>query len=114
MPPGSVHMTSSNAGWLFELLGIDPLDDGDEAIVAGETVELARGVVRVKSVLSNTQSQTADPFGFKWSRRDTFESQAMRRRVRAWLVERYGDLEHASWWSEYGERPIVLDAGCGA
>jgi arsenite methyltransferase len=30
------------------------------------------------------------------------------------LIERYGDVAEAEWWSEYGERPLVLDAGCGA
>jgi SAM-dependent methyltransferase len=38
----------------------------------------------------------------------------MRKRARAWLMERYGDVENATWWSDYGEAPIVLDAGCGA
>jgi arsenite methyltransferase len=38
----------------------------------------------------------------------------VRRRSRAWLVERYGDVENAPWWVDYGEQPLVLDAGCGA
>jgi SAM-dependent methyltransferase len=38
----------------------------------------------------------------------------MRRPIREWLIERYGDVAAAAWWSEYGDAPIVLDAGCGA
>lgn len=38
----------------------------------------------------------------------------MRGPIRAWLVERYGDVAEAAWWSEHGSAPVVLDAGCGA
>jgi arsenite methyltransferase len=38
----------------------------------------------------------------------------MRARHRAWLIERYGDVANAPWWADYGTRPSVLDAGCGA
>jgi SAM-dependent methyltransferase len=30
------------------------------------------------------------------------------------LVERYGDIANADWWSDYGEAPLFIDAGCGA
>ena len=64
--------------------------------------------------LSAAQRQTADAFALKWAKRDTFDSPESRARARAWLLERYGDVAEAEWWDEYGDAPVVLDAGCGA
>ena len=75
---------------------------------------MSGGILRERSLLSDRQAQTSEAFGFKWAKRDTFESEASLRRMHAWLVERYGDVPSATWWSEYGERPLLLDAGCGA
>ena len=72
------------------------------------------GIMRVDGSTSDAQAQTADVFGFKWQQRETFESAQAESAMRSWLVERYGNIEQASWWDEYGERPLVLDAGCGA
>jgi SAM-dependent methyltransferase len=101
-------------GWLFKLLELPPLEEGGTATAAGVSLEVSGGILRARSLLSAAQAQTADTFGFKWHRRDSFESEAMRAPIRRWLIERYGDLEEADWWSEHGEVPIVLDAGCGA
>jgi SAM-dependent methyltransferase len=100
--------------WLFQLLGLAPLEEGAAAEAGGVSLELANGILRSSSLLSAAQAQTADTFGFKWSRRDSFESEAMREPIRRWLVERYGALESALWWSDHGAAPTVLDAGCGA
>jgi SAM-dependent methyltransferase len=99
--------------WLFELLGIAPLVEGATAEAEGVALELRDGILRASSSTSVPQSQTADSFGFKWAKRETFESEQMRTGMREWLIERYGNVEAASWWNEY-EAPIVLDAGCGA
>src|SRR5664279_6364270 len=65
-------------------------------------------------MVSEAQKQTSAAFSHKWNRRDTFESAASLARMKSWLIERYGDVENAPWWSAYGNRPKVLDAGCGA
>jgi SAM-dependent methyltransferase len=61
------------------------------------------------------QRQTADAFGFKWARRDTYESEAMKRNHLAWMVERYlgGDAAAIDAMLA-GGRKTILDAGCGA
>jgi SAM-dependent methyltransferase len=64
--------------------------------------------------MSASQSQTSDAFGFKWHQRGTFESTQSLRRMREWLLERYGDVSSAAWWNDYPREPVVLDAGCGA
>jgi len=64
---------------------------------------------------SPEQKQTAECFGFKWSKRDTYESESMKHLSKNWLIERYcgGDINKLAGWLE-GGRKIILDAGCGS
>ena len=64
---------------------------------------------------STEQSQTREAFGFKWAKRDTYESSAVAAKMKSWLFERYcgGDSGLLSTWLE-GGRKIILDAGCGS
>ena len=67
------------------------------------------------AAVSTEQEQTREAFGFKWQKRDTYESPAVREAARAWLLERYcgGDPAVLDGWLE-GGRKVILDAGCGA
>jgi arsenite methyltransferase len=110
-----MRSATSTPEWLVQLLGLPPkLEEGATAEVGGVSLELRDGILRARALVSPAQSQTADSFGYKWAKRETFESEHTRARTREWLVERYGNVEEAPWWSEHGEFPIVLDAGCGA
>ena len=64
---------------------------------------------------SPEQIQTAECFGYKWSKRDTYESESMKNLSTNWLFERYcgGDINKLMQWLE-GGRKIILDAGCGS
>jgi arsenite methyltransferase len=100
--------------WLLELLGIDGVSEGAAVEVRGHELLLSGGVLRLRTLVSDQQAQTSETFGFKWRRRETFDSPSFRDVMRDWLIERYGTVEDASWWREYGDQPLVLDAGCGA
>ena len=100
--------------WLCTVLGTPSLEEGTSFTLRGDVFIVRNGIPRSQKVTSAAQSQTGDMFGFKWKKRDTFDSPASLSRMRAWLVERYGDIAGASWLSEHGERPLLLDAGCGA
>jgi arsenite methyltransferase len=100
--------------WFAALLGVTPPPEGDKVDIGDRTYVVRDGVLRGPDARSETQAQTADAFGFKWHQEDSFESEAAVRRLREWLLERYGDLAAAPWWAEYGEKPVLLDAGCGA
>lgn len=69
------------------------------------------GIPRQKSLYTTSQNQTKDTFGFKWHKRDTYESQAVQTASRDWLHERYAlpDMPLA----ELVKGKTVLDAGCG-
>jgi len=68
-----------------------------------------------KNTFSDAQNQTRDCFEFKWSKRDTYESQALKEANHRWLLERYcnNNPKTVSEWFAEG-RKIILDAGCGA
>ena len=64
---------------------------------------------------SPDQDQTRSTFGFKWSKRSTYESEAVQAANREWLLQRYcsGDPNRLKEWLGT-ERKLVLDAGCGS
>jgi SAM-dependent methyltransferase len=99
--------------WFWEYLGTDGPWTGERPI-GGQRFVIRRTIPRSLALLSDSQSQTEETFGFKWKKRDTFESEASLLGMRKWLVERYGEVARADWLAEYGEQPLMIDAGCGA
>lgn len=115
--PVSITSKQANAaapaqpGWLWPLLGVDREWDGERNL-RGQPFVIRGGLPRSLGLLSDAQAQTEEAFGFKWKQRETFESPAALARVGEWLLERYGDV--GQWLDDHGERPLLLDAGCGA
>lgn len=66
---------------------------------------------------SENQKQTEKAFSFKWEKRETYESEAVRKNMKRWLFERYCDNDPGKldkWLGHGPDRKIILDAGCGA
>src|SRR2546428_8838264 len=95
--------------WLAEHLEITIPEEGETVKIGARNYVMRGGILRARHLLSDAELQTATAFGFKWHKRDTFESDASLKRMRAWLVERYGDVATAGWWKDYGSDPLVLD-----
>jgi SAM-dependent methyltransferase len=72
-------------------------------------------VDKLQRKYSSKQKQTEKTFEFKWSKRDTYDSEAVKRNHQKWLFERYceNDPEKLAAWLA-GGRKIILDAGCGS
>ena len=100
--------------WLSELLKAGPAGEGETLELRGEPYVVRNGVIRQGQTASDAQSHTSEAFGFKWAKRDTFESEHSLQRMKAWLQDRYGDVSKAEWWSDYDAPALLLDAGCGA
>lgn len=64
---------------------------------------------------TESQAQTREAFGFKWGKRDSYESAAVQARAREWLLERYAGGDPARLAQRLaGGRKLILDAGCGS
>jgi arsenite methyltransferase len=100
--------------WLPGLLGRTSINEGDTFDLQGQPFVVRDGIPRSRRIVSPAQTQTSTAFGYKWKKLDTFESPASLARMRAWLVERYGDVAATPWVADHGEKPLLVDAGCGA
>lgn len=99
--------------WLWSLLGAsDPAQCNARLRTLG--LEMRDGLLRGVSTASQAQAQTSVTFGYKWEKRETYESATGLAHMRAWLNERYGSAEELPFLNRGGEKPILLDAGCGA
>lgn len=83
-----------------------------------ERLGLSKELVnRLDARYSFEQSQTSEAFEFKWSKRNTYESEAVSNAGSKWLLERYFDndpMKLKEFLNKDGSRKIILDAGCGA
>jgi arsenite methyltransferase len=101
------------ASWKINLLGDTIASAGETLVRNGRSFRMSGGLLRDLSVADEGQAQTRSTFSFKWSKRDTYQSPAMRMAIGAWLAERYGDL--LSTLGPGQDAPaLVLDASCGA
>jgi SAM-dependent methyltransferase len=110
---GGAAATRESPTWFWDYLGCEGPWSG-ERLIGGQPFVIRDGIPRSRALLSDAQAQTEEAFGFKWKKRDTFDSPASLAGVRKWLFERYGDVARADWLAEHGEHPLLIDAGCGA
>src|SRR4051794_3156040 len=101
-----------NSSWIESILGGAVPAEGERAVRQGRILLRDGMILRDDALVVRDQAQTRDAFAFKWDKRDTYASDAMRGAMRQWLADRYGDLIGAL--KAHGGNPIVLDAGCGA
>ena len=80
----------------------------------GGTYPVSKGIPRFAILEDAGQHQTEESFGYKWNRRDSFDSPAMVQNMRNWLVEKYGFKDAAAMRDYFASRKRILDAGCGA
>lgn len=99
--------------WFLQLMGqMNPVTEGAKIVVAGLELQQVDGVLRASTVMSDEQRQTEETFGFKWHKRETFESEASRNMMQKWSSDRY--LPAGKWFQPQDRPYVVLDAGCGA
>ena len=84
---------------------------GQASRSSGREFVVRKGVLRAIEYVSSAQAQTSEVFGYKWNRRDTFESANARSVMRDWLRARYGEPSEMPWLTDGA---ILVDIGCGA
>jgi arsenite methyltransferase len=80
----------------------------------GRSYEVRNSIPRFTRLEDEGQAQTRDTFGFKWAKRETYDSEASRDRVSQWCLERYGFPTLGAWASYFTGFGRVLDVGCGS
>lgn len=100
--------------WFLDLLSVkDELQEGDVLKLRNYELVMKENILRNITTLSDAQLQTENAFSFKWKKRDTFEEN-LSKKLKVWLMQKYGDVCSSDWFKSYGDSPLVLDAGCGA
>lgn len=82
--------------------------------VDGTAYRIVSGVPRFVVTDDAGQLQTSGAFGFKWRKRDTYDSPAMRATLIPWMVAKYGFASYEEWAGYYSTRRRILDIGCGS
>jgi SAM-dependent methyltransferase len=79
----------------------------------GRLFPVTNGIPRFLLSSDGDQRQTGQSFGFKWRRRDLYDSPSVRAAAQQWLIQRYGFPSAEAMREFFGSRRRILDAGCG-
>jgi len=98
----------------YKHLKVEKLNEGDSIFINKKKYVLSKKILREIKVYSYSQQKTNSAFGFKWSKRETYESDNMKENSYKWMVDRYlgGNQSLLDVWLKPGSN--FLDAGCGA
>jgi arsenite methyltransferase len=112
---GDDSLRRNEPDWLADLLGAPLPSEGEAIDIDGHRIAMRQGLLRATAGHSPAQGQTAQTFGYKWARRETYDrSPAYAEQTLAWLEDRYGRAKDMAWLVAAAEPPILLDAGCGS
>lgn len=75
---------------------------------------VSNGIPRFVLTQDAGQRQTERSFGYKWKRREAYDSEQFHDFSRQWLVKRYGFASVEEMRRFFAARRRVLDAGCGS
>lgn len=102
-------------------LSLEARTDRDGEVVSGVLLSndgtrygITDGIPRLVSSINQGQMQTSDAFGFKWKKRETYDSRAFKDFAAKWYLEKYGFASLDEWASGFSKRRGVLDIGCGS
>lgn len=112
---GSENAVYRYPRWFDALLGAAVSLGQSPGEAEGVKLIMADGLLRDVQCHDAGQAQTRSTFSYKWQREDSYGSPAMVQFSRDWLEKRYASLwEHPAASMEGGNRPLMLDAGCGS
>jgi arsenite methyltransferase len=96
-----------------EIVG-DEIVGGNLRAEGGTRYPLIRGIPRFVVTGDSGQLQTSQAFGFKWKKRDAYDSPAFRANNTQWCLEKYGFDTLQSWVEFFDAQEAILDVGCGS
>lgn len=103
-------------GKLADPLALRPLRQDGDVLRAedGASYPIVRGIPRFVLTEDAGQTQTSNAFGFKWKKRDTYDSPAAKRSAAEWYLEKYGYASLDEWAAAFDGWGSVLDVGSGS
>ena len=87
---------------------------GTLAATDGNCYPVIDGIPRFVRTDDEGQLQTADSFGYKWGKVESYDGGPMAEASRAWQIERYGFDSASDVRDAFAAHGLVLDAGCGS
>ena len=106
---------NNNNNILADILRIPLPQNGETVRLGNSKFVIKDNILREIGVSSKGQDQTSSTFGYKWSRRETYDdSPAFASRTRDWLNQRYGQAIELEEFFDGHDFPVILDAGCGS
>lgn len=100
--------------YYYPLLGVREIVQGQHIKIQGTPFIVHNGILRQQSLYSENQTQTEGTFGYKWSKRDTYESEAVKALSKEWLFDRYLNNDPDLLKKYCFDGAKILDAGCGS
>jgi len=92
----------------------DRVVSGNLVAADGHTYPVIDGIPRFVRTDDEGQIQTADSFGYKWGKVESYDDGPMAVSSRAWQLERYGFESATDVRDAFAKHELVLDAGCGS
>ena len=80
----------------------------------GATYPIMGGIPRFVLTEDAGQTQTSKTFGFKWKKRDTYDSPAAKQAAATWYLEKYNFASLDEWAANFDSRESVIDIGSGS
>lgn len=90
------------------------LDTGTLRAADGASYPILAGIPRFVLTSDAGQTQTSQAFGFKWKKRDTYDSPAAKAAAATWYLEKYDFASLDEWAAYFDRRESVLDIGSGS
>ncbi|HUP59826.1 MAG TPA: class I SAM-dependent methyltransferase [Thermoanaerobaculia bacterium] len=105
-------------GKLADPVACRPLSLADDgaALCAedGARYPIVNGIPRFVLTADAGQTQTREAFGFKWKKRETYDSPAAKRTAAHWYLEKYGFSSLDEWAAWFDTHESVVDVGSGS
>ena len=102
-------------------LSVEAADVSGQDVISGKLrsseggeYPVIRGIPRFVMTKDDGQTQTGEAFGFKWKKRDTYDSPASKRNAAEWYIDKYGFASLDEWARYFNSRRAIADIGCGS
>jgi SAM-dependent methyltransferase len=94
--------------------GAPAVDAGVLRGADGAAYPITAGIPRFVLTSDAGQAQTSKAFGFKWKKRDTYDSPAAKAVAAKWYLEKYDFASLDEWAAYFDRRESVIDIGSGS